>query len=77
MDDKYRVVAILEAVAQLVKEGYQPERTLYLAFGHDEETGGKLGAGEIGAYLQAQDVQLEAVFDEGLAVADGIVPGVT
>ncbi|WP_161887801.1 M20/M25/M40 family metallo-hydrolase [Pontibacter russatus] len=77
MDDKYRVVAILEAVEQLVREGYQPERTLYLAFGHDEETGGEFGAGEIGAFLQAQGVQLEAVFDEGLAVADNIVPGVT
>ena len=76
MDDKYRVVAMMEAVEQLVLEGYQPERTLYLAFGHDEETGGESGAGEIGAYLQAQGVQLEAVFDEGLAVADKIVPGI-
>lgn len=77
MDDKYRVVAIMEAVEQLVQEGYQPERTLYLAFGHDEEIGGKSGAGEIGAYLQDLGVQLEAVFDEGLAVADNIVPGIT
>ncbi|MCJ8163676.1 M20/M25/M40 family metallo-hydrolase [Pontibacter sp. E15-1] len=77
MDDKYRVVAMMEAVEQLVLAGYQPERTLYLAFGHDEETGGEAGAGGIAAYLQDQGIRLEAVFDEGLAVAKNIMPGLT
>lgn len=36
--------ALLEAVERLVAGGFQPERTIYLAFGHDEETGGHDGA---------------------------------
>ncbi|WP_162051383.1 M20/M25/M40 family metallo-hydrolase [Pontibacter pamirensis] len=76
LDDKYRVIAIMEAVEQLLQQGYSPERTIYLAFGHDEEVGGTEGAGKISEYLQEQGVKLEAVFDEGLAVAKGILPGV-
>lgn len=75
LDDKYRVIAIMEAVEQLLQQGYHPERTIYLAFGHDEEVGGTAGAGKISDYLQEQGVRLEAVFDEGLTVAKGILPG--
>ncbi|MFD2998961.1 M20/M25/M40 family metallo-hydrolase [Pontibacter toksunensis] len=76
MDDKYRVIAIMEAVEQLLQQGYHPERTIYLAFGHDEEVGGTAGAGKISEYLQEQEVRLEAVFDEGLAVAKSVLPGI-
>ncbi len=41
IDDKFSVIGILEAVEMLLSEGFQPERTLYLAFGHDEEVGGE------------------------------------
>src|SRR5678816_217971 len=37
LDDKSTVIAIMEAVEALLREGYQPSRTVYLAFGHDEE----------------------------------------
>jgi acetylornithine deacetylase/succinyl-diaminopimelate desuccinylase-like protein len=37
------VVAILEAVEALLGEGFTPERTVHLAFGHDEEVGGRDG----------------------------------
>ncbi|CAM3572252.1 M20/M25/M40 family metallo-hydrolase [Pontibacter korlensis] len=76
MDDKYRVIAMLEAVEQLLSQGYEPPRTLYLAFGHDEEIGGNDGASMISRHLQQQGVQLEAMFDEGLAVAEGAMPGI-
>lgn len=76
MDDKYRVIAIMEAVENLLEQGYQPERTVYLAFGHDEEIGGYSGAGKISALLASRQVELEAVFDEGLAVAEDVLPGV-
>ena len=77
LDDKYRVIAILEAVERLLADGYQPERTIYLAFGHDEEVGGEEGAGQISHTLKQRGVQLEAVFDEGLAVAEDVVPGIS
>lgn len=42
-----------------------PERTLYLAFGHDEEVGGDLGAGAIASLLASRGVTLDFVVDEG------------
>src|SRR5690606_29924888 len=41
MDDKSSLMGLLEAVEQLLAAGFQPQRTVYLAFGHDEETGGE------------------------------------
>lgn len=77
LDDKSSVVAILEAVELLLAEGFQPERTLYLAFGHDEEVGGPEGAGRIAQLFEQRGVGPFAfVLDEGGAIADGIVPGV-
>ena len=40
LDDKAAMISILEAVEKLLSEGYEPERTIYLSFGHDEEIGG-------------------------------------
>jgi len=77
MDDKVSVLGILEAVEQLLVAGFQPERTIYLAFGHDEEIGGNTGAAKIAASLSARDVQLEFVLDEGLNIFSGIINGVT
>ncbi|MDB4938817.1 MAG: Peptidase, family, partial [Labilithrix sp.] len=45
LDDKGSLVAILSAVDALLAEGFQPSRTVYLAFGHDEEISGRRGAG--------------------------------
>src|SRR5512145_1656720 len=33
-DDKGSLISILESVEYLISQGYQPERTIYLAFGH-------------------------------------------
>lgn len=76
MDDKCSVLGILEAVETLLVEGFQPRRTVYLAFGHDEEIGGKAGAAQIAAVLSDRGVKLTYVLDEGMFIADGVVPGV-
>jgi len=76
IDNKSAVVATLEAVEMLLGEGFRPARTVYLAYGHDEETGGTRGAREIAALLARRGVQLEMVLDEGGAIGDGILPGV-
>ena len=39
-DDKVNLISIMEAAEKLLIENYQPERTIYFAFGHDEELGG-------------------------------------
>ena len=40
IDSKGSMVAILEAVETLIAQGFQPQRDVLLAFGHDEEIGG-------------------------------------
>ena len=74
-DDKANLMAQLEAVEMLVAAGYQPERTVYLAFGADEEVGGYRGAARIAALLKERKVRLDFVLDEGLLITQGIMPG--
>jgi carboxypeptidase PM20D1 len=76
LDDKVGVLAILEAAEVLFRKGFQPERTLYFAFGHDEEVGGRKGAAAIAKLLEQRGVRPEFILDEGGIVADGMVPGV-
>lgn len=75
LDDKVAVLGVLEAAEHLLKKGFQPARTLYFAFGHDEEVGGRYGAMQIASYLAKKNVKAEYVLDEGLAVTQGIMPG--
>ncbi|MEQ8534623.1 MAG: M20/M25/M40 family metallo-hydrolase, partial [Imperialibacter sp.] len=77
MDDKVGVMSILEAVEMSLKDGLQPKRTIYLAFGHDEEVGGEQGAGAIGRYMEEQGIKAKFMVDEGGYVSDGMVPGVS
>jgi carboxypeptidase PM20D1 len=74
-DDKGNLLAQLEAVELLLAAGYQPPRTVYLAYGADEEVGGARGAVRIAALLASRGVKLDFVLDEGLLVLDGIMPG--
>jgi carboxypeptidase PM20D1 len=75
MDDKVGVMGILEAVEHLLAKGYEPQRTVYLAFGHDEEAGGQEGAGKIAALLRERQVEFEYILDEGGNITEGIIPG--
>ena len=73
LDDKASVLAQLEAVEYLLVTGFQPTRTLLLAFGQDEETLGRRGAGVIAAALGQRGTQLEYVLDEGgIVKTDGV-----
>lgn len=75
IDNKSTVLGTLEAIDMLLTEGFQPVRTVYLAFGHDEEVGGADGARAIAAVLKARGVELEMVLDEGGVIVDGMFPG--
>ncbi|MGI4869810.1 MAG: M20/M25/M40 family metallo-hydrolase [Janthinobacterium lividum] len=73
LDDKLNVIGQLEAVEYLLRAGYQPRRTLLLAFGHDEETSGQRGAAALAAVVQQRYPALEMVLDEGgLVKTDGV-----
>ncbi len=76
MDDKASILGILEAVEYLLRSGFTPKRTIYLAFGHDEEIGGRDGAARIAEHLRARNVKLDLVLDEGMNILDGIIANV-
>jgi carboxypeptidase PM20D1 len=75
MDDKCGVIGILEAAEMLLRENYSPERTIYFAFGADEENMGH-GAEAIAALLKSRGIQLESVLDEGSVILDSEFAGV-
>lgn len=76
MDDKVSILGLLEAVEHLLTDGFKPQRTIYLAFGHDEEIGGTKGAAKIAELLKARKVELESVLDEGGNLIEGMIPGI-
>jgi carboxypeptidase PM20D1 len=76
MDDKVAVLGPLEAVEHMLRQRYTPRRTVLLAFGHDEEVGGQAGAKAIAARLAQSGTRPALILDEGMAILDGIVPGV-
>ncbi|NND66392.1 MAG: M20/M25/M40 family metallo-hydrolase [Halioglobus sp.] len=65
LDDKQGVMGLLEATESLVAAGFQPERTLVLAFGHDEEISGRDGAQAIAAVMRERDWHFTWMVDEG------------
>jgi carboxypeptidase PM20D1 len=71
IDDKSTVIAVLEAVEQLLAEGFVPDRAIILQFGHDEEAGGRAGAKLIVDKLVAEGVKPALVIDEGGAMTSG------
>jgi carboxypeptidase PM20D1 len=77
IDNKLSVLGTIEAVEMLLSEGFRPARTVYLAYGHDEEVGGTRGAREIAALLKRRGVELEMVLDEGGVIGDGLFPGIS
>ena len=72
IDDKSSMISQLEAVRVFLKRKGQPNRTIYLAYGHDEEISGMNGAGKIVDCLN--QTQLEYVIDEGSVIIDDFLP---
>lgn len=77
MDDKLAVIGLLAAVTELLGQGFQPQRTLILAFGHDEEVGGKRGAAQLTALLQQRGIKPLFIVDEGMPITHGVLSGLT
>lgn len=75
-DDKINLISIMEAVEKLLKENFKPERTIYLAFGHDEEVGGR-GADAIAKLLRERNIEADLVLDEGGIITKEKIPGMT
>ncbi len=76
IDDKSTVMALMEAMELTLNEGKRPKRTVYFAFGHDEEIGGSQGAKKIAEYFEEKSVRFEFVLDEGGLILDGVIESV-
>ncbi|MBO0854966.1 MAG: M20/M25/M40 family metallo-hydrolase [Nocardia sp.] len=77
IDDKSRVLAILEATEELLAQGRRPRRTIYVAFGHDEEVFGCSGAARMAERLRERRVGADLLLDEGGVITDGVVDDAT
>lgn len=77
LDDKGPLVCVMEAVEQLVAQGFTPEHDVLIFSGADEETAGR-GAQMAADLLRSRDVTPWLVSDEGGAIVEaGMLPGTT
>lgn len=72
-DIKVTLASALFAAETLLSQGFVPERTVYFAFGGDEEVGGMRGAAVIAGVLAERGVRASYLLDEGGIVADGLL----
>lgn len=69
LDMKCMLFSLMESADALISEGFQPERDIWFAFGHDEEVSGRQGALKIADYFKDQGLAFDAVYDEGGIIA--------
>jgi len=72
-DIKITLVSILAAAERLLEQGFVPKRSVFLAFGGDEETGGTRGAAAIAAILAQRNLKPGFLLDEGGPVAQDVL----
>jgi carboxypeptidase PM20D1 len=77
LDDKGSLMGILESVELLLAEGVVPERSVYLAFGQDEEILGESGAAAMAALFKSEGRTFEFILDEGLPVLQDGMSGLS
>jgi carboxypeptidase PM20D1 len=79
IDVKSGVILWLEAIENLLSEGFVPRRTIYLSLGHDEEIGGFEGAAEVARLFRERGISPAFLFDEGGFILDGypLLPDMT
>ncbi|SIO25543.1 M20/M25/M40 family metallo-hydrolase [Agromyces cerinus] len=73
LDDKGPLLVVLEAVENLLADGFSPARDVYLSFGGNEESHGA-AAVAITALFRERGITPWLVLDEGGAVVDAPLP---
>jgi carboxypeptidase PM20D1 len=72
-DGKASLMAIFEAVEHLLSMHFVPNRTIYLAFGHDQKSGGMHGAQAIAAHFRDKGVYAACAFVDGSFISNGLI----
>lgn len=77
LDMKDHLMFVMESVESLMKQGFRPERDVYLCLGHNEEIVSTTcsGAKLIAETLQERGVHLDSTLDEGSALLRLDIPG--
>lgn len=72
IDCKTMLIAELEALEQLLQDGFIPERTIIVAFGFDEETSGRHGARHLSSFFEKRYGKngIYSIVDEGAMVQE-------
>ena len=76
IDTKSTLNASMQALEQLLSEGFVPENDIYLAFSGNEEINGE-GQPQIIRLFKERGINIGFVLDEGGAVVNNVFPGVT
>lgn len=77
VDCKLWLIGIMSSVESLLESGFQPKRTILLAFGFDEESNGQQGAQHIAKFLEKKygTFSVGMIVDEGQPVVSPADPG--
>ncbi len=77
LDMKGMLFALMESFTKMIEKEIVPKRDIYLAFGFDEEVGGRKGAVNIAQDFKNKGLVFDAVYDEGGVVLEkGSVEGI-
>ena len=66
LDMKGQLVAICEASEELLRQGFVPQRDIYLSFGYDEELMKEPSAAKAARLLQSRGIRFSLIVDEGI-----------
>lgn len=67
VSDKNVLIGILESTSALIKEGFEPERTIYILFGDNKEVGGSTAAA-VANYFKENNIKLDSVIDKSAGI---------
>lgn len=75
VDTKCTLLGVMEAAEMLIKQGFEPQNDLYLAFGGDEEVSGTSAQAMV-EWFEERHIS-PTVIDESGAIVEGAFPGIS